>query len=137
MQRRLLLGVAFLLVFLLGMASERYWPELQSMLLDPVSADANGAPSAPAGAHLIVDMRTSSVDLVDGNYVLFGEIVNQGSVEGSTRRLTVTFRKNDTMLGERSYPRVLGPIAPGGRLKFTQKLDDPPPSAVDIVPSVE
>jgi hypothetical protein len=47
------------------------------------------------------------------------------------------FRKGDEVLGERTYPLVEGPIAPGQRLSFTRPFDDPPYGTTNVVPSVE
>ena len=56
---------------------------------------------------------------------------------GSTSTLKLIFRKGDDVLGERAYPLTEGPIAPGGRLAFSQPFDDPPDGTTNIVPSVE
>ena len=51
--------------------------------------------------------------------------------------LKLVFRKGDDVLGERAYPMAEGPIAPGGRLSFSQPFDDPPDGTTNIVPTVE
>lgn len=79
----------------------------------------------------------SKIELVDGRYVVRGEIANTGGSAGTTSKLVVTYKKGDGVLGTRSYPLVLGPIAAGDRLSFSQTLDNPPAGATDIVPSVE
>lgn len=66
-----------------------------------------------------------------------GQIVNNGKAPGSTTQLRLTFKKNDDVLGERSFPMVEGPLPPGGRASFSQTLGDPPPGTTDIVPIVE
>ena len=75
--------------------------------------------------------------LIDGRYVVRGEIVNTGGSAGTARRLVVTFKKGDDVLATRSYPLALGSIAAGERLSFSQTLDNSPAGATDIVPSVE
>jgi predicted Zn finger-like uncharacterized protein len=103
------------------------------------------APSSPARApvappprpQIEVDLASSTVDVIDGRYVVRGTLVNNGSAAGSTSLLRVTFKRNDDVLGERSFPMVEGPLLPGGRASFSQTLDDPPPGTTDIVPVVE
>jgi predicted Zn finger-like uncharacterized protein len=104
-------------------------------LFGPPSATIQ--PSPPDEARLRIDLDASKIELVDGRYVVQGEIVNTGDKPGSTSRLRVIFRKNDGVIGERSYPLVEGPIGPGDRLRFHQTLDDPPPGTTDIVPAVD
>src|SRR5258708_7684714 len=94
-------------------------------------------PEPAARAQLEIDFATSKIELVDGHYVVRGEIVNTGRATGSTSTLRLTFKKDDDVLGERSYSLVEGPIAPGARLAFRQTLDDPPSGTTDIVPAVE
>ena len=94
-------------------------------------------PAPPDQARLEIDIDASKIELVDGRYVVQGEVVNTGRRPGSTSKLKLTFRKNDDVLGERAYPLVKGPIGPGARSSFSQALDDPPPGTTDIVPAVE
>lgn len=84
-----------------------------------------------------VDLAFSKIDVVDGRYVVRGQLVNNGTAAGSTTLLRLTFKKNDGVLGERSFPMVEGPLPPGGRTSFSQTLDDPPSGTTDIVPVVE
>lgn len=84
-----------------------------------------------------VDLASSKIDVVDGRYVVRGQIVNNGKAAGSTTLLRLTFRKNEDVLGERAFPMVEGPLPPGGRANFSQTLDDPPSGTTDIVPVVE
>ena len=49
----------------------------------------------------------------------------------------LVFRNGDNVLGERAYPMIEGPIAPGGRLGFSHPFDDPPDGTTNIVPTVE
>ena len=84
-----------------------------------------------------VDLASSKIDVVDGRYVVRGQLVNNGKAAGSTTLLRLTFKKNDDVLGERSFPMVEGPLPPGGRTSFSQTLDDPPSGTTDIVPVVE
>ncbi len=107
------------------------------------TASATAAPrppqtTDPSRPRIEVDLSSSKIDVVDGRYVVRGQIVNNGKVAGSTTQLRLTFRKNEEVLGERSFPLVEGPLAPGGRASFSQTLDDPPPSGTtDVVPVVE
>lgn len=94
-------------------------------------------PAPPAKARLEIDLEASRIELVDGRYIVRGEVFNAGNGPGSTRKLRVIFRKNDDVLGERSYVLIQGPIEPGARLSFSQTLDDPPPGTTDIVPDIE
>lgn len=84
-----------------------------------------------------VDLASSKIDVVDGRYVVRGQLVNNGKAAGSTTLLRLTFKKNDSVLGERSFPMVEGPLPPGGRTSFSQTLDDPPSGTTDIAPVVE
>jgi len=93
--------------------------------------------SRPEQARLEIDIDASKIELVDGRYVVRGEVVNTGRLPGSTSKLKLTFRKDDDVLGERAYPLVKGPIGPGARSSFSQALDDPPPGTTDVVPAVE
>jgi len=118
-----------------------------------VRATANSAgqgagpgPTAPPGRspqaqaarpNIEVDLASSKIDVVDGRYVVRGQLVNNGKAAGSTTLLRLTFKKNDDVLGERSFPMVEGPLPPGGRTSFSQTLDDPPSGTTDIVPVVE
>jgi hypothetical protein len=84
-----------------------------------------------------LDLANSKVELVDGRYVVRGELLNSGRAAGSTSMLKLVFRKGDDVLGERAYPMTEGPIAPGGRLGFSLPFDDPPDGTTNIVPTVE
>jgi len=114
-------------------------PTAQAEESGPAPAEAAAPPSAPQPlpAKLEVDMAKSKIELVDGRYVVRGEVTNAGGSPGTTRKLVVTYKKGDEVLGKRTYPLVLGPIAAGGRQRFSQTLDNPPAGATDIVPSVE
>ena len=70
-------------------------------------------------------------------YVVHGEIVNNGTAAATTSAIKIIFKKSTDVLGEKSYPQKLGPIAPGARLSFSQALDEPPAGTTDIVPAVE
>ena len=149
------LAVAVVVVVLLAAAAFAFRQEIMAMVTNeasigrPVSvaaappAQPRSAPAKitmpepPARAQLEVDLAASRVELVDGRYVVQGEIVNTGQAIGSTSTLKLTFKKDDDVLGERSYSMVEGPIAPGARLGFRQTLDDPPAGTTDIVPAVE
>lgn len=90
-----------------------------------------------ARPNIEVDLASSKIDVVDGRYVVRGQLVNNGQAAGSTTVLRLTFKKNEEVLGERTFPLVEGPVPPGGRTSFTQMLDEPPSGTTDIVPVVE
>ena len=102
----------------------------------PAAAAAVAKP-VPQNSHLEVDLGASKVELVDGHYVVHGEIVNSGSAPGTSMAIKFIFKKNNDVVGEKSYPQKLGPVAPGARLSFSQMLDEPPAGTTDIVPTVE
>jgi len=145
------LTAAVMLVVVLGLAAAAYRDEIRDRLppewrtiLSPKTAGSLFAspatatpPAAPEQAQLEVDLATSKVELIDGRYVVRGELVNSGRAAGSTSTLKLVFRKGDAVLGERSYPLVEGPVAPGARLGFSRALDDPPDGTTNIVPVVE
>lgn len=107
----------------------------------PPSATAAAKPPRPAATQprpkIEIDLAASKIDVVEGRYVVRGEVVNQGTTAGSTSLLRVTFKRNDEVLGERTYPMVEGPLQPGARASFSQPLEDPPDGTTDIVPVVE
>lgn len=114
-------------------------PTAHTEVPGPAPAEAAAPPSAPQPrpAKLEVDMAMSKIELVDGRYVVHGEVANRGGSPGTTRKLVVTYKRGDEVVGTRTYPLVLGPIAAGARQSFSQTLDNPPAGATDIVPSVE
>lgn len=121
-------------------------PSPPSVVRTTTANNAGPGPSArPAGPpqveaarpNIEVDLALSKIDVVDGRYVVRGQLVNNGKAAGSTTLLRLTFKKNDDVLGERSFPLVEGPLPPGGRTSFSQPLDDPPSGTTDIVPVVE
>lgn len=103
------------------------------------SAETTTPPQAAAEARpqIEVDLTTSSIEAVDGHFVVRGQLVNNGRAPGSTTLLRLTFKRNEDVLGERSFPMVEGPLPPGGRTSFSQTLDNPPSGTTDIVPAVE
>ncbi|MFI5000938.1 MAG: zinc-ribbon domain-containing protein [Reyranellales bacterium] len=101
------------------------------------SGIAPGTVAARAKVQLEIDLDSSKIELVDGRYVVRGEIVNTGRIAGSTHTLKLTFKNQDEVLGERAYDLVEGPISPGARLSFSQPLDEPPAGTTDIVPNIE
>lgn len=109
----------------------------------PAAAPATAAakpprpPAAPPRQQIEIDLEVSKVEVVDGRYVVHGEVVNKGTAAGSTSLLRVTFKRDDEVLGERTFPLVEGPLPPGGRASFSQVLEDPPAGTTDIVPVVE
>lgn len=114
-------------------------PATTATAAKPAPAAAAGASPTPApgSAHLEIDLGAAKVELVDGHYVVRGDIVNNGTAAGTTTALKIIFKKNTDVVGEKSYPQKLGPIAPGARLSFSQTLDEPPAGTTDIVPAVE
>jgi predicted Zn finger-like uncharacterized protein len=107
----------------------------RGLLASPAKAMRTTAPSEEARIEL--DLAASMVEVVDGGYVVRGELLNSGLAAGSTSTLKLIFRKGNDVLGERAYPLTEGPIAPGGRLGFSRPFDDPPDGTTNIVPSVE
>ncbi len=107
----------------------------------PVAAAAPTSPApsraSPARPQIEVDLDKTSIEAVDGRFVVHGQLVNNGGAPGSTTLLRITFKRKDDVLGERSFPLVEGPLAPGGRTSFSQPLEDPPSGTTDIVPAVE
>ncbi len=107
----------------------------------PVAAAAPTSPApsraTPARPQIEVDLDKTSIEAVDGRFVVHGQLVNNGGAPGSTTLLRITFKRKDDVLGERSFPLVEGPLAPGGRTSFSQPLEDPPSGTTDIVPAVE
>ena len=93
--------------------------------------------AAEARPQIEVDLTTSSIEAVDGHFVVRGQLVNNGRAPGSTTLLRITFKRDEDVLGERSFPMVEGPLPPGGRTTFSQTLEDPPSGTTDIVPAVE
>jgi predicted Zn finger-like uncharacterized protein len=100
-------------------------------------AKAMRTTTLPKEARIELDLAASKIELVDGAYVVRGELVNSGRAAVSTSTLKLIFRKGDDVLGERAYSMIEGPIAPGGRLSFSRPFDDPPDGTTNIVPSVE
>lgn len=147
---RWLLGAAVVVVVLAAAAFAgrdeirgQLSPQWQSILsLDTLRAlfgapTATGRPAPANKARLEIDLDATKVELVDGRYVVQGDVVNTGRAPGSSSRLKLIFRKDSDVLGERTYPLVQGPIGPGARASFRQTLDDPPSGTTEIVPVVE
>ena len=119
---------------------------LQAAIAAPVSPATLSAANEPA-AHtratsdarpqIEIDLPNSTIDAVDGHFVVRGQLVNNGRAPGSTTLLRLTFKRNEEVLGERSFPLVEGPLPPGGRTTFSQVLENPPSGTTDIVPAVE
>lgn len=149
------LAVAVIVVVLLAAAAFAFRQEIMAMMSNEASVERPASvaaalpgqprstptkmamPEPPARAQLEIDVTASKIELVDGHYVVQGEIVNIGQAIGAPSTLKLTFKKDNDVLGERSYSLVEGPIAPGARLGFRQTLDDPPEGTTDIVPAVE
>src|SRR5258708_2598991 len=142
---------AALLLFVVGAAAFAYREEIRNRLPTEwrailsfeaaralFASPAKAVPPATADPlRLEIDLANSKVELVDGRYVVRGEVLNPGRTPASTTTLKLVFRKGDDVLGERIYSLVEGPIAPGGRLSFSRPLDDPPDGTTNILPIVE
>jgi predicted Zn finger-like uncharacterized protein len=107
---------------------------MRGLAAPPAKAMRTAVPDQP---RIEFDLAVSKVELVDGRYVVRGELLNSGRAAGSTSALKLVFRNGDSVLGERAYPMIEGPIAPGGRLGFSHPFDDPPDGTTNIVPTVE
>jgi hypothetical protein len=138
------------LVLVVGAAAFAYRDEIRNRLppgwnaflsLDAArglfASPAKARPAEPDQPHLELDLANSKIELVDGRYVVRGELINSGRAAGSASTLKLVFRKGGDVLGERAYSLIEGPIAPGERLSFSRPLDDPPDGTTNIVPSVE
>jgi predicted Zn finger-like uncharacterized protein len=143
---RAIAGAVVLLLVIAGVAAFMFRDEIAGL----VSYRASVAPPPPAAApppgrsiavqprpQIEIDIEASKIDIVGGRYVVSGQLVNNGTAAGSTSLLRVTFKHNDDVLGERSFPMIEGPLPPGGRANFSQVLEDPPAGTTDIVPMVE
>jgi predicted Zn finger-like uncharacterized protein len=134
------IAAAVLVLVLIGAALFAFRHKLMALVahedagLAPVMVAA--APSSPR-SRIEVDLTASKIDVVGGRYVVRGQVVNNGTAAGSTSLLRVTFKRNDDVIGERSFPLVEGPLPPGGRASFSQALDEPPLGTTDVVPAVE
>lgn len=138
------IAYAIVLVVLLGGAGYAYRDQIKARLpaswrtmlhLDAANATQNA--TQIARARVGIDMATTKIDLIDGRYVVAGELINTGTAPGSTRRLKLVFRAGEQVLAERAMPLVEGPIAPGARRSFTLPLEEPPSGATNIVPTVD
>ena len=138
------IAYAIVLVVLLGGAGYAYRDQIKARLpaawrtllhLDAANARQNA--TQVARAHVGIDMATTRIDLIDGRYVVAGELINTGTAPGSTRQLKLVFRAGEQVLAERALPLVAGPIAPGARRSFSLPLDEPPSGATNIVPTVD
>lgn len=133
--------IAFVIVFavLFGGAGYAYRAEIKARLPESwrTLLHPKGAAAAPARPQVGIDMAATKIDLVDGRYVVQGELVNTGTAPGSTSRLKLVFRAGNEILAERAMPMVEGPIAPGARMSFKLPLDEPPAGATNIIPTVD
>ena len=103
-----------------------------------VAAEATPSRAAPeARPQIEVDLDKTSIEAIDGRFVVRGQLVNNGRAPGSTTLLRITFKRKEDVLGERSFPLVEGPLPPGGGTSFSQALENPPAGTTDIVPAVE
>ena len=142
--RRAVVAAAVALA-LVGGALFAFRDEIAALLPNdtPATAPATAAvkpprpPAGPPRPRIEIDLDVSKVEVVDGRYLVHVEVVNKGNAAGSTSLLRVTFKRNDEVLGERSFPMVQGPLEPGDRASFNQFLDDPPAGTTDVVPVVE
>jgi predicted Zn finger-like uncharacterized protein len=138
------IAYAIVFVVLFGAAGYAYRDEIKSRL--PASwrtaLKLDAAHQVPntfkvARARFGIDMTATKIDLIDGRYIVLGELINTGTAPGSTRRLKLVFRAGEQVLAERAMPLIEGPIAPGARRSFTLPLDEPPSGATNIVPTVD
>jgi len=133
--------IAFAIVFavLFGGAGYAYRAEIKARLPESwrTLLHPKGAAAAPARPQVGIDMAATKIDLVDGRYVVQGELVNTGTAPGSTSRLKLVFRAGSEILAERAMPLIEGPIAPGARMSFKLPLDEPPAGATNIIPTVD
>jgi len=133
--------IAFAIVFgvLFGGAGYAYRAEIKARLPESWRSllHPKGAAAAPARPQVGIDMAATKIDLVDGRYVVQGELVNTGTAPGSTSRLKLVFRAGNEILAERAMPLIEGPIAPGARMSFKLPLDEPPSGATNIIPTVD
>lgn len=103
-----------------------------------IQAQARTSRRTPAlSERFELDLAASRVELVEERYVLTGELVNAGTMTGSTKSLTLVFRAGEKVIGKRTVALVAGPIAPGSRARFSLALDEPPAGATSIVPSID
>lgn len=133
--------IAFAIVFgvLFGGAGYAYRAEIKARLPESWRSllHPKGAAAAPARPQVGIDMAATKIDLVDGRYVVQGELVNTGTAPGTTSRLKLVFRAGNEVLAERAMPLIEGPIAPGARMSFKLPLDEPPSGATNIIPTVD
>jgi predicted Zn finger-like uncharacterized protein len=133
--------IAFAIVFgvLFGGAGYAYRAEIKARLPESWRSllHPKGAAAAPARPQVGIDMAATRIDLVDGRYVVQGELVNTGTAPGTTNRLKLVFRAGNEVLAERAMPLIEGPIAPGARMSFKLPLDEPPSGATNIIPTVD
>lgn len=138
------IAYAIVLAVLLGGAGYAYRDQINTRLpaswralLHLDTARAARSPSQGARAQVGLDLAATKIDVVDGRYIVQGELVNSGTAPGSTTRLKLVFRAGNQVLAERTLPLVEGPIAPGTRLTFRLPLDEPPSGATNIIPTVD
>ena len=138
------IAVAIVFIVLFGAAGYAYRAEIRARL--PASwrtaLQVDAAPKVPDASKVTrakvgIDMASTKIDLIDGRYIVLGELINTGTAPGSTRQLKLVFRAGEQILAERAMPLVEGPIAPGARRSFTLPLDAPPSGATNIVPTVD
>ena len=133
------IAVAIVFVVLFGAAGYAYRGEIKAHL--PAAwrtmLHLDAARETPPHAQVGIDMAATKIELVDGRYVVQGELINTGTAPGSTSRLKLVFRAGSEILAERALPLVEGPIAPGARMSFSLPLDEPPSGATNIVPTVD
>jgi hypothetical protein len=79
----------------------------------------------------------SKIELVNGRYVLAGEMVNGSSGPALASRLTLVYRKGNEIIGQHTYPLNEGQIAAGGRRKFSLPLDDPPAGVTQLAGTID
>jgi serine/threonine protein kinase len=125
----------------LALSASGYW--LMSTKLGPPAApiQVEAQPKSPAigsdQGRLELDLAASKIELIDGRYVLRGEMLNRGTASASATTLKLVFHKGDEVLSERTYPLNEGPVPPGGQLRFSRTLDNPPAGTTRLTATIE
>ncbi len=108
---------------------------VRGLIASPASA---ARPATGPRARLRVDGAASRIDLIEGRYVLTGEIVNRGSAPGTPHAMQLVFRAaDDSVLGERTLALAPEALAPGARTRFALPLDEPPAGTSTLLPTIE
>lgn len=101
----------------------------------PPQTSPQPSPAAPT-----LMLEKVNIEAVPGVRAIIasGEIVNISAGEVAPKRIRFTFKDKDRQpIGERSFDLKPDKIAPQGRQPFRQRVDDPPPGAIDVDVAVE